>query len=519
MKHHKAYLLIWILLLTPAFLFSQGLLNNGAYISLMGGAYLYINGGAATGNFQNQDNGAFTGTVDNQGTMEITGDWTNLSTGRVFNASTGTVVMSGANQFIKGTSSTWFNHLTLTGSGTKTLNVPTLTGGGFAAPAGLLNLTTVPLDLNSNKLTVNNPLPGAVVNTTGYIISETPAAINPSIVQWNMGAVNGSFVYPFGVSGTLIPFTLNKSAGTGNVSVSTRATASPNNTSWQASVTNMYSAVIAGPGEVPVVIDRWWDVEPSSPLTAALSFTYRGSENTTTFNPTGTFAAQNWNNVQWLPPVGSGPGVLAGTAVVTTTPQVISSTPWVLSNLTAPLPVELLEFTVTCLSNSEKLIEWSTASEHGNQHFTLEKSKDGISYITLAGIPSQGDATNVQHYTYHDSQNASELSFYRLSQTDLNGDQHQFSPVSSRNCGNQQHTVSAWSDHGVIHLAASTSEEKLYHVTLYDSRGRLVWNGSRGFGAAGTSAEIDPGSVSDGIYFLALVNSTELFNYRLFLAK
>ena len=345
------------------------------------GAFIYINGGSGTGNFLNQDAGAFTGTIENQGSMDLTGDWTNLSAGAVFNASLGTVRLLGSNQFIQGTASTYFNNLTLLGSGTKTLNIPTLTGGGFAVPAGVLDLTTLPLDLNGYKLTVSNPAVTAITNTTGYIISETPAAINPSIVQWNMGANNGIYIYPFGVSGTQIPFSLNKSAGTGDVSVSTRATATTNNASWQASVTNMYSTVVGGPGEIPVVIDRWWDVDPSAPVTAMMSFTYRGIENTTTYNPSGTFSAQNWNGLQWLPPVGGGPGVLAGTASVTTPFQVLTTTPWVLSNIEAPLPVELLSFTASCNGDQKTALKWTTASEKNNNYFTLEKSHDGNTYV------------------------------------------------------------------------------------------------------------------------------------------
>ena len=499
---------------------TQGLINNGARLVLTPGAYVYIDGGAAVGNFTNQDAGAFTGTVENQGTIDVTGDWTNLSAANVFNASTGTVRLLGANQFIQGTASTYFNNLTLLGSGTKTLNIPTLTGGGFALPNGVLDLTTLPLNLNAYKLTVNNPATTAVVNTTGYIISETPAAINPSIVQWNMGATNGIYIYPFGVAGTPIPFTLNKTAGNGNVSVSTRATALSNNTLWQASVTNMYSGVVAGPGEVPVVIDRWWDVEPSAPVTAQLSFTYRGVENTTTYNPTGTFAAQNWNSVQWLPPVGAGPGVLVGTASVTIPAQILNSTPWVLSNLDAPLPIELLAFTGTCNTVDDVELNWTTATEVNNHYFEVEKSRDGKEYEFLARINSRGNSSQAQQYNFTDTQPYEKITYYRLSQTDLNGHTEFFDPVSVRGCTLEMlQTAHAWSHQDNIHVMVNTASDKNFRIRLCDASGRLVF-ASEEFFAAGLSEKLlNTAKWSKGIYFLNLHNDTEDLHFKVMVGK
>jgi len=496
--------------------FSQGLINNGAHIALTPGAVIHVSGGAATGNFLNQDFGAFTGTVSNEGTMEITGDWNNLSAANVFNASTGTVRLTGANQEIQGNTTTYFNNLILTGSGIKTLQVSTLTGGGFAAPAGVLDLTTLPLDLNGFRLTLNNPSLAAVTGTTGYIISETPAAINPSIVQWNMGATNGTYIYPFGVAGTAIPFILDKISGVGNVSVSTRATAAPANLPWEASVTNMYSNIIGGPGEVPVVIDRWWDVDPSSPVTAGMTFTYRGIENTTTYSPTGTFSAQNWNSFQWLPPTGAGPGAVAGTGSVSTPPQLLSSTPWVLANLDAPLPVELLEFSSRCNGTDRVDITWSTASELNNKYFTLEKSSGGNDFEHLATIAGQGNGTHIRHYSYADNKLYHGNTYYRLSQTDDNGKMQMYEPVIQKTCHEDEKLqVHAWHNGPGIHVLVNTPASTSYKISLFDASGRLVYKGNENFSAGVSEFLINTEMYSKGVYFLSLSNTFENLNFKI----
>lgn len=523
---NKSYLLyrlgVTVFLLVQPFLKShaQGLINNGAHIEIGTGTFLHIEGGASIGNFTNQDAGIFTGIVENQGTMEITGNWTNLSASNVFNSSSGSVFLSGANQFIQGLTPTYFHNLTLTGSGIKTLNIPTLTGGGFALPTGVLNLTSLPLDLNGNQLTINNPATTAITNTAGYIISETPAAFNPSIVQWNMGAINGIYIYPFGVAGVQIPVTLNKTIGNASVSISTRATPLPNNTAWESTVTNMLSAVVGGPGEIPVVIDRWWNVEPSAPVTANLSFSYRGIENTTTYNPLGTFSAQNWNGIQWLPPVGAGPGVLLGTAAVTTPAQILGNTPWVLSNLEAPLPIELIDLNTHCTTHENVEIRWTTGSEKNNNYFSLEKSMDGIHYQFLSRINSKGNSSVLQTYQYVDKQSGIENAYYRLSQTDFNGTTVFFDPVFGRSCKDKSNEITtAWVNDGIIYLLMKAEEKKNVNCILYDVEGRVIFNQLKVFNQGTTTTEFPVSALSKGVYFLSLRNNYSNHHFKLMIGK
>src|SRR6478609_5551651 len=162
--------------------FSQGLINNGAYIG-NSGAYIIVDGPA--GNFTNQDAGGFTGLVNNSGFIQVYNDWINNSALNVFTANSGTVELNGAAQLLGGTTTTWFNNLTLTGSGNKTLDIDQLVGGGYAAPAGVLALNDRPMLLNTHKLTVTNPLTSAITRTTGFIVSEMNSGTNTAILQWN----------------------------------------------------------------------------------------------------------------------------------------------------------------------------------------------------------------------------------------------------------------------------------------------------------------------------------------------
>jgi hypothetical protein len=499
--------------------FSQGLINNGAYI-VNSGAYLIVTG--PTGHFTNQDAGAFIGKVDNTGVIQVFGNWTNNSVQNVFTANTGTVEMNGSSQIFGGTTTTWFNNLTLLGTGNKTLNHDELAGGGYAAPAGVLALNDRPLVLTIRKMTISNPLNTAITRTTGYIISEMNAGNNTAIVQWNTGAVNGAYVFPFGTAAApnYIPLTITKTAGNTNILASTRMTTTSNNTPWQISVTQMWSQTIPGAGEVPVVIDRWWDIKSTPAFTGAVSFTYRGIENTTTYAPTGTFAAQNWMGSSWNTPVGSGPGVTAGTAVVSIPAQTLgTATPWVLSNLNAPLPVKLLYFTAR-KKEHEVLLDWCTASEINNAFFEVQRSTDNEFFETIDIVNGAGNSTDVLSYSDVDKEPYDGISYYRLRQVDYDG-RYSYSQTvmvkfSTENAFDFVFASPAESAGHVVIGFESNIEENLA-VKITDALGKdvseSVIHATEGF----NKDEIHLPAMAGGIYFISLGNTSAIHTKKFFI--
>lgn len=67
------------------------------------------------------------------------------------------------------------------------------------------------------------------------------------------------------------------------------------------------------------------------------------------------------------------------------------------------------------------LVEWATATEHNNAHFTVEKSRDGMVFEEVGEIPGAGNSTGQIEYEKVDSEPFEGISYYRLSQTDFDG--------------------------------------------------------------------------------------------------
>ena len=84
------------------------------------------------------------------------------------------------------------------------------------------------------------------------------------------------------------------------------------------------------------------------------------------------------------------------------------------------LPIELLYFKPKYEDDIVKL-RWSTASEHNNDYFTIEKSYDGFTYEVIKTIPGAGNSTHVINYYEEDRSFTSSIVYYRLKQTDFDG--------------------------------------------------------------------------------------------------
>ena len=496
----------------------QGLINNGATITITNGAYIGISGGTA-GDFTNQ----LAGTVTNNGTIWLEGDWTNSGSTNVFTSNAGTVQLTGGAQNIGGTTQTYFNNLTLAGSGTKTLNINTLVGGGYASPAGVLSLGTQPLNLNSNTLRITNPLATAITNTTGYIISETNASVNPSRVQWDMGTTLGPHIFPFGVSGTLIPFTFNVTAGAagGTVTVATRASA-PNNTPWAgassvAAAGNMYCPVVGGDGSLQTVLDRWWDITTtptSTSYTANLTFTYRGVENTISgIYQTGTIAAQHWDGFNWQTPVGVGTGVLAGTGTVTVA-GANSFSPWVLVALPAPLPVEILSYSSTC-EDYKTILKWETGTEQNNSHFEIQKSTGG-DFVNVATIPATTNPAPHNTYSWQDVDASEGTAYYRLVQQDINGSREDLGVIAHHSC-DAQTSMNVYPNPATSELTVFLSSEQAYSgvLRLINSVGQVVLTRNINIEKGNNSLFLDLFNVPAGIYQAEITGSNTRLTSRI----
>jgi len=70
--------------------------------------------------------------------------------------------------------------------------------------------------------------------------------------------------------------------------------------------------------------------------------------------------------------------------------------------------------------NSNTLV-WSTASELGNDYFTVEHSEDAVNWVRMENLDGAGNSSEVLGYEWTDQNVSPTFNYYRLSQTDFDG--------------------------------------------------------------------------------------------------
>jgi hypothetical protein len=99
-----------------------------------------------------------------------------------------------------------------------------------------------------------------------------------------------------------------------------------------------------------------------------------------------------------------------------------------------PLPIELISFEGTNL-DGHNLLTWSSASEHDNDYYLIERSTDGYNWSIIENQKGAGNSTVQIDYGFRDYTYEPVLNYYRLTQVDFNGYFETFNTISINNVG------------------------------------------------------------------------------------
>ncbi|MGN6164697.1 MAG: T9SS type A sorting domain-containing protein [Flavisolibacter sp.] len=137
------------------------------------------------------------------------------------------------------------------------------------------------------------------------------------------------------------------------------------------------------------------------------------------------------------------------------------------------LPVKLLYFKAQT-NNSKVVLNWATAQEINNEGFVVERSMDGLQYLSIATIASKGNSSNTSYYTYTDDAVVAAKVFYRLKQVDADG-KFTYSTVVAVSLSTEAKQISIYPnpvrDQFKISLPQTVNDGIM---NVYDSKGTVV---------------------------------------------
>jgi len=84
---------------------------------------------------------------------------------------------------------------------------------------------------------------------------------------------------------------------------------------------------------------------------------------------------------------------------------------------TAVLPVELISFNAEGNNNSVE-VKWVTAPEKNSDYFEVQKTNDGTTFSTIAKVNAAANNSDLQHYSFYDTQPLNTVVYYRLKMVD-----------------------------------------------------------------------------------------------------
>lgn len=167
----------------------------------------------------------------------------------------------------------------------------------------------------------------------------------------------------------------------------------------------------------------------------------------------------------------------------------------------SPLPVELLSFTATPEDNQYISCEWTTASEQDNDYFTIERSKNGIDFETAGIIDGAGNSSSTLSYSFTDKEPYRGLSYYRLKQTDYNGNSSLSEVVAVMLT--EKNNVLGFPNPATDQFTLYFDPEISYHLTVIDLNGRIVFEKE----AVSSGYSINTADFSSGMYHVKITNN------------
>ncbi len=462
----------------------------------------------------------------------VSGNWTR--NGGTFTPGTNRVLFTGtAAQTIGGSQACTFYNFTINNSlgsaGGVTLNV---------VPAATTNVT------NNLACTL-----GKIITTVTNILTLTDETTTANIGNAN-SYVDGPMHYVLSSNAagySTLNFPIGKASDWRHVVLQASHSA-PTSYTYRAEVFNASAQSLAWtlPGTVDTVSDKhYWDVDryltagfvltPSTNLRVGVAdrpiITLGFGSNDgvidgafLTICKNTTAAATTWFDIggSGAPAYAAG-AFLTGTVTCTSSPTTfVSFSRFTLGSLLGgwnPLPIELTRFTANVCENNVCL-DWTTLSETNNDFFTIEKTKDGVSFEQVGIVDGAGNSTAAINYSLMDYQPYNGQSYYRLKQTDFDGN-FTYSALELVDFSSESDfTFDLFpnpNDGTTMNLSISAEAGEEVLVVIYDALGRESYskvivtldNG-------GSIYAIDPASkLASGIYVISATSKEEVCNKKL----
>ena len=175
-------------------------------------------------------------------------------------------------------------------------------------------------------------------------------------------------------------------------------------------------------------------------------------------------------------------------------------------NSATPLPVELANFNATMLLTEVELT-WETASESNNDYFSVERSDNCTLWEEIAKINGAGNSTTLLTYRYMDKQPLKSASYYRLRQTDNNGQFSYSHVISINNSTTSASDINVYPNPTMNVVTLERKHSAFDTILVYDVYGRNITSVLNFVEVSEHKVIIDLSNLDSGVYSIQTLNT------------
>ena len=190
----------------------------------------------------------------------------------------------------------------------------------------------------------------------------------------------------------------------------------------------------------------------------------------------------------------------------------------------APLPVELINFTATAINNEYIQLDWATALEINNDGFELQRSTDAQNWTNIAWINGNDNSTTAKFYSHNDMQVAQNITYYyRLKQIDNDGQFEYSNIVNATLTGsNSSFNVLEFVPNPTVDMTTlliSSGVSQDIKVVIYNSIGQEVQTGNHTLTVGMNQIKLDVNLLAAGTYMATVTSGNEVRTKRLVISR
>ena len=333
--------------------------------------------------------------------INVAGNWINNNsvTSTSFNQQSGKIIFDGSSAqsltLSLATDTESFYNLEISNSnGGLLLNAPIVVSNNLNFVSGIINSSA------SKAVLLTNTASTSGANATSFISGPI----------YKSG--NTPFTFPIGKNGLFAPVAISATALSSNQFKAEYFQANPgaitNENSKDLTLDHIstceYWVIDRTAGSADVAVTLSWDSRSCGVTNAS------------------DLRVANWDGTTWKDLGNVGITGTASSGTILSSASLLPSQPITLASNTSgnPLPIQLIRFVATPMAQGIEL-NWSTATENNNAYFTLQRSKEAQGWEMIGALDGAGNSNLQQDYIFIDKNPIEGLAYYRLKQTDYNG--------------------------------------------------------------------------------------------------